>query len=143
MINQAICVSFIQELFQGVHNFGPSPDTFNCALYTTNATLNANTTVYVPDGEVVGPLYVAGGLPLFISQQPIITGSSVVIGFQNLSWPIGIEVVTRGCLIYNVTKGNRAVGVWDFGLDFSSIPTGKLTVKFPPVGPATAVINAN
>lgn len=142
-INQGICVSFIQEVFQAVHNFGPSPDTFKVALYTEAATLNSNTKVYTTTGEVVAAGYVAGGKLLTITQQPIISGQGVFINFGNLvwAWPNGISA--RGALIYNSSKSNRAVQVLDFGLTVQSNAAKGFPLTFPVAGPSTAIINAS
>jgi hypothetical protein len=59
-ISQVLCTSFKKELLEGTHNFGSS-DGFKIALYTSAATLNADTTVYSTDNEVSGTGYVANG----------------------------------------------------------------------------------
>jgi len=47
-----MCTSFKQELLYGVHDFDASTgDTFNIALYTSSATLNAATTAYSATNE--------------------------------------------------------------------------------------------
>lgn len=142
-INQAVCVSFIQELFQAVHNFGPSPDTFKLALYTNAATLNANTKVYTAVGEVVAAGYTAGGKTLVITQQPVISGQGVFLNFGNLLWAVPNSIVANGALIYNASKGDKAVQVINFGLTVKSNPTTGFPVKFPVAGPSTAIINAS
>ena len=49
-ITQAMCTSFKAELLLGVHDFRPSAqtgaDTFKLALYTSSASIDANTTAY-------------------------------------------------------------------------------------------------
>lgn len=50
MIIQTLTTSFKKELLQGVHNF--ASDTFKLALYTSAASLGADTTAYSPAGEV-------------------------------------------------------------------------------------------
>lgn len=142
-INQAICVSFIRELFQAVHNFGPSPDTFKIALYTDLAVLNANTTVYTSSGEVVASGYTAGGKTLTITQQPIISGSGVFINFANVLWAPPNDIVASGAMIYNSSKANRAVMVINFGLTARSNATNGFPVTFPVAGPNTAILNAS
>lgn len=142
-INQAVCVSFIQELFQGVHNFGPSPDVFKLALYTNAATLNSNTKTYTTTGEVVATGYTAGGKALTISQQPTISGQGVFLNFANLVWAPPNGIVADGALIYNSSKANRAVQVLNFGLSVKSNSTVGFPVTFPVAGPATAIINAS
>jgi hypothetical protein len=52
-ITSAICNSFKVEILTGVHNFTASTgDTFNLALYTSSATLDKDTTVYITLNEV-------------------------------------------------------------------------------------------
>jgi hypothetical protein len=46
-ITQTMCTSFKKELLEGVHNFKASGGhTFKIALYTSSATLGADTTIY-------------------------------------------------------------------------------------------------
>ena len=47
MITSAITKSFANELGQALHNISSGGDTFKCALYTSLATLNADTTVLI------------------------------------------------------------------------------------------------
>ena len=50
-----LCTSFKKELLFGVHDFAASGgDTFKLALYTSSATLNADTTAYTTSGEASG-----------------------------------------------------------------------------------------
>jgi hypothetical protein len=140
-ISQTACTSFKQELAQGVHNFGPtSPDVFKLALYTGLANLNANTTVYVTADQVVGPGYSAGGNTLTISQAPIVDTTTGVAywSFANTSWPAS-SFTARGALIYNSSKGNKAVAVLDFGADKTS-NNSTFTVQFPVVAANTAIL---
>jgi hypothetical protein len=140
-ISQTACTSFKQELAQGVHNFGPtSPDVFKLALYTGLANLNANTTVYVTADQVVGPGYSAGGNTLVISQAPIVDATTGVAywSFANTTWPAS-SFTARGALIYNSSKGNKAVAVLDFGADKTS-RNSTFTVQFPVVAANTAIL---
>ena len=50
MITQTLTTSFKTELLQGIHDF--SADTFKIALYTSDASLGADTTAYTTTGEV-------------------------------------------------------------------------------------------
>ena len=60
-----MCTSFKKELLFGVHDFDSSTgDTFNIALYTSSATLDASTTAYSATNEVSGTGYSAGGQAL-------------------------------------------------------------------------------
>ena len=46
-ITSAVCTSFKVELLKGVHDFtASSGNTFNLALYTSDASLNKSTTAY-------------------------------------------------------------------------------------------------
>ena len=54
-ITQAMCTSFKVELLKAVHNFtASSGNTFNLALYTSSASLDAATTAYTTSNEVSG-----------------------------------------------------------------------------------------
>jgi hypothetical protein len=62
-INQAVCATFKQQLLNGDHDI--SNDTVNLALFTSSATLNANTTAYATTNEVgASGTYAAGGATL-------------------------------------------------------------------------------
>ena len=67
-ITQAMTTSFKAQLLLAVHDFRPSADTgadvFKLALYTSAATLDANTTTYSASNEASGSNYTAGGLAL-------------------------------------------------------------------------------
>lgn len=141
MITQCICNSFRQEVFEGVHNFASvGGDVFKIALYTNSAQLGATTTVYSSTGEVVASGYTTTGEVLngqtVVVTQPQ-TGPQTYITFDNASWTA--DIVARGALIYNHTKGNKAVMVLDFGLDVASTD-GVFTVQMPVAGPNTALL---
>ena len=64
-ISQAMCTSFKAELLLAVHDFrNTSGDTFKLALYTSSATIDANTTAYTASNEATGTNYTAGGAAL-------------------------------------------------------------------------------
>jgi len=110
MIAQTATTSFKAELLQGIHDF--NTDTFKLALYLATANLGADTTVYTTSGETSGTGYTAGGNTL--------TGISVnaagFVTFTNTTWNPA-SFTARGALLYNSTKGNKAVAVLDFGSD--------------------------
>lgn len=136
-IAQTATNSFVAESWQGTHNFGPSgADTFKIALYTGNATLNADTTAYSATNEVSGTGYVAGGNTLTINSNPTASSDGAFVSFANSVWTG--TFTARGALIYNATKSNKAVAVLDFGADKTAV-TG-LTVQFPTPGATTAVL---
>lgn len=139
-ISQAICDSFKQQLFEAVHNFNnPGGNTFNLALYTSAAALDGSTTVYTTSGEVSssGSNYPAGGSALDSAGVALSTATAY-LDFADLTFP-NVTLTARGCMIYNVTQGNKAVAVFDFGSD-KTATDGDFTVIFPAPTPSTAVI---
>ena len=131
MITQTATTSFKAELLQGIHDF--NTDTFKIALYLATANIGANTTVYVTDGETSGTGYTAGGATM--------TGISVnaagFVNFANVSWNPAV-FTARGALIYNSSKGNKAVAVLDFGSDKTS--TNTFLVQVPANTVTSALI---
>ena len=144
MFLQTATTSFKVELLQGVHNFGPtSPDTFKIALYTADATLDANTIVYGTANEVVGAGYVAGGNTLVVSTTPTFGNNSsnqptAFIGFATTSWA-GASFTARGALIYNASKDNRSVAVLDFGSD-KTVSNNTFQITFPTADANSAIV---
>ena len=110
MITQTATTSFKAELLEGVHDF--NTDTFKIALYLATADLGANTTVYVTGGETSGTGYTAGGQNL----MGVSVNAAGFVNFTNVTWNPAV-FTARGALIYNSTKGNKAVAVLDFGSD--------------------------
>ena len=141
MITQTLTTSFKVQLLQGVHNFGPtSPNTFKIALYSSTASLNADTTVYTATGEVTGTGYTAGGKTLTIATSPTsgsAGGTVAYVNFANVTWT-GANFVTAGALIYNSTQGNKAVAVLNFGNNKTA--RGTFTITFPTASATTAII---
>lgn len=115
MIRQALCDSYKQEILRGVHRDG---DEYWIALYTDNADLTHGTTTYSARAEVAGLGYRSGGLRLkgFLTG---LDGKTAWLTFEDPKWPVG-SITARGALIYNATRENRAVAVFDFGEDRSS-----------------------
>jgi hypothetical protein len=122
-LTQTMTTSFKVELPKAVHNL--LTDTLQMALYTSGATLNADTTVYTTSNEVVASGYTAGGVVL--TGVTINTANNVAyISFDN---PVFNAALTaRGALIYNATAGNKSVAVLDFGADKTSSATFTVTL---------------
>ena len=143
-IAQTATTSFKVELFEGIHNFGPTtPNTFNIALYTAAATIGAATTVYTTSGEVIGAGYTAGGKPLVITTSPTsglnnLSIPTAFVGFATIAWPTS-TFTARGALIYNVTQGNRAVAVIDFGAD-KTVSNDTFQIIFPTADATSAIV---
>lgn len=133
-ITTAIPNSFKLEILQGIHAPG---DDYKVALYTNAATLSAATTAYSATNEASGAGYVAGGKSLSGYTASLASGVAF-LDFDNPEWA-SATITARGALIYNASKSNRAVGVFDFGADVTST-AASFTVELPAAGSATAVI---
>jgi len=129
----AVCNSYKQEILEGVHASG---DTYKIALYTSSATLGATTTAYSVTNEVSGAGYDAGGINLSGFASGLSNGTAYIT-FADATWS-SATISARGCLIYNSSKSNKAVAVFDFGGDIVST-NGTFTVDLPDAG-ASALI---
>lgn len=140
-MSQVVCNSFKVELFKAIHDFTASTgDTFKIALYTAASTISAATTAYTTTNEAVGTGYTAGGATL-TSVTPVLDGITVVVDFADVT----ISTVTltyRKALIYNSTKANRAVAVFDFGSD-RVISGGNLIIQMPTPNASNAILRAS
>ena len=136
-IIQTQTTSFKAQLYQGIHDL--TTDVIKIALYTANANLNEDTTVYSSTDEVAATgTYVAGGAqltPITVSTS----GYTAYVGFPNISWAGAITA--RCALIYNETQGNKSVAVLDFGSDKTSTTT--FTITMPTNGPTTSLIRSS
>lgn len=135
MITAGPCNSFKEELLEGIHDF--LTDTFKVALYTNNATLGPDTTAYTTSNETSGAGYEEGGNTL--------TGVSVTrsqgiafVDFGDTTWNAG-NFSARGALLYNSSKANRAVAVFEFG-EVKTVSSGNFQIQFPPANPTDAVV---
>lgn len=154
-ITQALCSSFKAEILLAVHDFRPTGgDTFKLALYTSAATIDANTTAYTASDEVSssGTNYSAGGgtltnLGVVTSNNSTSTGTGFT-DFNDLTFA-NATITARGALIYNSTPSansnanttltDAAVCVLDFGADKTST-AGDFTIIFPTATNTTAII---
>lgn len=135
-ITTAICNSFKAELLDGTHASG---DTYKIALYTSAATLDKTTTAYSSTNEVSGTGYTAGGAVL--SGRANASASDVAyLDFADPTWA-SATITARGAMIYNSSKSNKAVAVFDFGADVTST-AGTFTVQMPAPAYNTAIIRA-
>ena len=155
-ITQAMTTSFKAQLLLAVHDFRPTgqtgADTFKLALYTSSASLDANTTAYSSSNESSGSNYSAGGLAL---TNTGVTATNInantgtgFCDFSDLTFP-NVSVTARGALIYNTTPSansnanttltNASVCVLDFGADKTSTD-GDFTIIFPTNDSSNAII---
>jgi hypothetical protein len=153
-ITQSMCTSFKAEILLGVHDFRVTAggDTFKLALYTSSASIDANTTAYTASNEVSGTNYSAGGgtlsnLGVVTSNNTASTGTGFT-DFSDLTFT-NATITARGALIYNTTPSansnantaltNAAVAVLDFGSDKTST-AGDFTIIFPTASNTAAII---
>jgi len=135
-IVQTQTTSFKAELYQGIHDL--TTDVIKIALYTAEANLNEDTTVYSTDNQVVATGYTAGGsilTPITVSSS----GYTAYVGFPNVSWTAALTA--RCALIYNSTQGNKSIAVLDFGSDKTSTTT--FTITMPANTASTALIRSS
>lgn len=133
-IYQTLTNSFKQEVLEAVHNF--PVDTFKLALYVSTADLGAATTVYTTAGEISGGGYTAGGVVLTgVTVQ--LSGGVAYVDFADATWDPAF-FTARGALIYNASKGNKAVAALDFGADKTA--NSSFVVQMPSNTASTALI---
>jgi hypothetical protein len=150
-ITQAMTTSFKAEILLAVHDFRvTSGDAYKLALYTSSASIDANTTAYTATDEVTGTNYTAGGGAL-TNGGVTATNTSASAGFttfSNLTFT-NATITARGALIYNTTPSangtanttltNASVAVLDFGSDKTST-AGDFTIIFPTNNNTSAII---
>ena len=138
-ITQAVCNTFKSELLGAVHDFDSgSGQVFKLALYSSAATLDANTTVYSSSNEVGNTGQYSAGGGVLTSQQVSLDGSVAIIDFADLSFT-GVTLTARGALIYNTSASNKSVCVLDFGAD-KTATSGTFTIQFPAFTSAAAIL---
>ena len=113
MITHGMCDSFRLECFAGIHQ---PDDDYRIALYVEKATLSPRTTNYTTAGEIVGKGYTAGGAKLQGMVQRLDAGTACWSWRETVKWTPS-SLVARGALIYNASRGGRALAVIDFGQD--------------------------
>ena len=140
-ITTAMCNSFKQELLGGVHDL--DTDTLKLALIKASSagTYGAATTNYSDvtgnTDEAVGTNYAVGGQVLD-SATITLSGSVAFVDFSD-EVIANATVSADGAIIYNASKSNKAVAVFDFGATVTST-SGDFTVVFPAADASNAVI---
>ena len=134
-ITTAMCTSFKQELLEAEHDF--TTDTFKLALFTSSATLGAATTAYATTNEASGTGYSAGGATLTVV-APTTSGTTAFVDFNDVSFSSS-TITARGALIYNSSKSDKAVAVYDFGSD-QSTTNATFTISMPTADAANAIV---
>lgn len=138
-ITQAMCTSFKKELMEAKHNFlNSGGSTFNIALYTSSASLDAATTAYTTSNEVSGTGYTAKGTSL-TRVDPSTSGTTALTDFSDATFS-SATITARGAMIFNDSaSGDPAVCILDFGADKAST-NGDFTVQFPTADASNAII---
>ena len=160
----AVCGTFKAEAMAGIHFWTPhtrtgssaiGADTFKVAMFTDDATLNADTTGYTTSDEVTGTAYSAGGAALGSVTLNLADNSSTVptayLDFADTTWSTSTISSAMGALIYNSTLSTAgtgsttnhaaypAVAMYDFTTAKSS-SAGDFTIQWPADGANTAAI---
>jgi hypothetical protein len=131
---QTLTTSFKQDILLGVHDL--ETDTIKMALFLATADLGAATTVYTTTGETSGAGYTAGGNTL-TGVTVLTSGTTAYVDFANAVWDPA-SFTARGALIYNASKGDKAIAVLDFGSDKTTTTT--FTVQMPANTASSALI---
>ena len=140
-IVQTQTTSFKAELYQGIHAL--TTDVIKIALYTANANLNADTTVYSASNEVsatsgAAPYSPGGAILTPVTVSSSTSDATAYVGFPNVSWTG--TITARCALIYNETQGNKSIAVLDFGSDKTQT---NFTITMPANTSTTALIRSS
>jgi hypothetical protein len=142
-ITQAFCTSAKVGMLKGLYDFTNGADVFKLALFRAQAsivgTFGAGTTNYSDMGadEASGTNYTAGGSSL-TNVTPTSSGTTAYTDFADLVFT-NVTITTSGCLIYDSTVGNAAIGVFNFGAD-KTATAGDMTIIFPTADATNAII---
>lgn len=104
-------------------------DSCKLALYTADARLGPETTLYTSVGEVTGAGYKAGGIKLHSCCVENDTDGSAFISWSNAEWPRA-SITAAGYMIYDTSKNNTALFVGGWGADYTST-NGPFVVNIP------------
>lgn len=138
-----MCTSFKVALLDGEMDFSSdTSQSFKIALYTSSATLDADTAVYSTTNEASGTGYTAGGATLTIATNPksdtTTSGTVAYLDFSDAAWTSS-SITARGALIYKSGGTTPSVAVLDFGSDKTS-SSSTFTVTFPTSAVTSAII---
>jgi hypothetical protein len=137
----AITNSFKEDLLNGLHDFAVGTgDTFKLALYTSAATIGADTTSFAVgiSGQVGNTGQYASGGGALVNALVSVNGTTAFVDFDDLSFT-GVTLTAAGALIYNDTESDKSVCVLDFGGD-KTATAGTFTIQFPDANDTQAII---
>jgi hypothetical protein len=135
MITAGLTNSFKEQLLLGEHDL--ATDVLKIALYTSDAVLGPDTTVYSTANEITGTGYTAGG-EILVNVSVNLGNGVAYVSFDNPTW-LATTFTTRGALIYNSSKSNKSIGVLNFGLDQTTL-SQNFQLQLPTNNPETALI---
>lgn len=135
MITAGLTNSFKEQLLLGQHNL--ETDVLKMALYTEDAVLGPDTTVYTTTQEISGTGYTAGG-EILVNVTVSLGNGVAYASFDNPTW-LATSFTTRGALIYNVTKSNKSIAVINFGSNQTTL-NQNFQIQLPTNNPETALI---
>lgn len=133
-----VCNSFLSGILNGDFDFDTgTTDVFKLALYTNDATLNAETAAYTTTGEVSAAGYTSGGVVIAPTKgigNVSTSGGTSFVTFANIT--VSSSLTARGALIYK--NSGAAICVLDFGSDKTSVTT--FQIGFPTANATAALI---
>jgi len=133
MIVSGMCNVAKVDFMRGVHQPG---DEYKIALYGKDANLSPMTETYTPDGEVKAKGYHPGGMTLQ-GYRCDLDGTTAVMGWEYDPVWKNVTITAYGALIYNASKGNRALAVVEFPSPVTST-NGNFRIKMPAVNATEA-----
>lgn len=150
MVSHGLCYSYKLESFEGVHDL--SSDILRLALYTSVSSVGPDSTLYTIAGECDASGYTPGGVIVppvsgFPKLNDVVSGDVAVgtmalMTFMDALFPAMTTVTSlRGAMLYNSTKGNRAIFVVDFGQNVA-LTNETLTIQWPTADPINALLRA-
>jgi hypothetical protein len=142
-ITGGMTTSFKIALLDGEMDFSSdTSQTFKIALFTSSATLDADTTAYSTTNEASGTAYTAGGETLTIATNPTSSGGVAYLDFSDVTWSSS-SFTARGALIYladGVT--DPSIAVLDFGVD-KTTSSADFVVGFPAADSGNAIVRVS
>lgn len=100
---------------------------FKCALYTSSATFDKNSTVYSPTNEVSGAGYTVGGFAVIPTVATV--GDTATLTFADVLIE-NVTITAHYSAIYDLTDGNKLVYIGDYGMD-KGVINGNFLADFP------------
>lgn len=134
MIKTAVANSAKSEFLAGVHQ---PDDVYKIALYSGKANLDAGTSQYEEANEIDANGYEKGGQVL-VGYSGSTDAGTAIMSFHSPVWNAA-SISARGAMIYNASKENRALAIFDFGMEITST-NGTFTATIPSPTAATGLI---